>query len=117
MRSSVETRRRSNGAGFWQALNSVLVGLVAIGLLAVVVLQFYPQIEYRNKMVRELEAKKKDLANEEQINKHRTREVYLLENDKQYIETIARDKLDMMKDGETIYRLDPAKSATPAKSP
>src|SRR5882757_1959413 len=101
MRSSIETRRRKSGAGFWQGLNSILVGLVAVGLLAVVVLQFYPQIEYRNKMVRELDQKKRDLAAEELVNKHRTREVYLLENDKKYIETIARDKLDMMKDGET----------------
>jgi cell division protein FtsB len=35
--------------------------------------------------------------------------VYLLESDKEYIETIARDKLDMMKEGETIFRLDPSK--------
>lgn len=116
MRSSLETRRRRSGAGFWRALNTILVVLVALGLLAVVVVQFYPQIEYRNKMVRELDQKKHDLAAEEQVNKQRTREVYLLENDKQYIETIARDKLDMMKEGETIYRLDPAKSGT-AKNP
>lgn len=117
MRSSIETRRRRSGTGFWQALNTILVGLVAIGLLAVVVLQFYPQIQYRNKMVSELEQKKKDLAAEEQINKQRTREVYLLENDKQYIETIARDKLDMMKEGETIYRLDQQPKSGTTKTP
>ncbi len=51
------------------------------------------------------------------LRKHREREVYLLENDKEYIETIARDKLDMMKEGETIFRLDPSKGITPASKP
>ncbi len=59
-----------------------------------------------------------ELTAQQALRKQREREVYLLENDKEYIETIARDKLDMMKDGETIFRLDPSKGATPApKSP
>jgi cell division protein FtsB len=37
-----------------------------------------------------------------------TRQVDLLKNDPTYIETIARDRLDMMKEGEKIYRIDPA---------
>jgi cell division protein FtsB len=59
-----------------------------------------------------------ELTAQQALRKQREREVYLLENDKEYIETIARDKLDMMKDGETIFRLDPSKGVPPApKSP
>jgi cell division protein FtsB len=29
------------------------------------------------------------------------------------LETIARDRLDLMKEGETIFRLEPAKTAKP----
>ena len=54
---------------------------------------------------------KEELIAQQSLRKQREREVYLLENDKEYIETIARDKLDMMKEGETIFRLDPAKAA------
>ena len=35
-----------------------------------------------------------------------TREVNLLRTDSEYLETIARDRLDLMKDGETIFRLE-----------
>jgi cell division protein FtsB len=43
----------------------------------------------------------------DQVAQH-TREVSLLSNDPDYLETIARDRLDLMKEGETIYRIDPA---------
>jgi cell division protein FtsB len=39
-----------------------------------------------------------------------TREVNLLKTDPIYLETIARDRLDLMKEGETIFRLEPAQS-------
>ena len=35
-----------------------------------------------------------------------TREVTLLKTDPTYLETIARDRLDLMKEGETIFRLE-----------
>ncbi|MEY2504477.1 MAG: Septum formation initiator, partial [Verrucomicrobiota bacterium] len=35
-----------------------------------------------------------------------TREVNLLKTDPTYLETIARDRLDLMKEGETIFRLE-----------
>ena len=35
-----------------------------------------------------------------------TREVNLLKTDPVYLETIARDRLDLMKDGETIFRIE-----------
>ena len=59
---------------------------------------------------------KEELIAQQSLRKQREREVYLLENDKEYIEIIARDKLDMMKEGETIFRLDPAKAPSRRKN-
>jgi cell division protein FtsB len=39
-----------------------------------------------------------------------TREVNLLKTDVTYLETIARDRLDLMKDGETIFRLEASRA-------
>ena len=39
-----------------------------------------------------------------------TREVNLLKTDATYLETIARDRLDLMKEGETVFRLEPPRS-------
>ena len=41
-----------------------------------------------------------------------TREVNLLKTDPTYLETMARDRLDLMKEGETIFRLEPAEPET-----
>lgn len=102
--------RRRKDPAFWNALNRVLVVLVLIGSCAGIILWFYPEINRRNDMAANLEAQKAELAEHQLLRKQREREVYLLENDKEYIETVARDKLDMMKDGETIFRLDPSKA-------
>jgi cell division protein FtsB len=42
-----------------------------------------------------------------------TREINLVKTDTTYLETVARDRLDLMKEGETIFRLEPARAAKP----
>jgi cell division protein FtsB len=116
MRSLAEARRTSDPF-FWNALNRVLLTLVVVGSVASLVLWFYPELVRRDQMARNLLQQREQLLAEQTLRKHREREVYLLENDKEYIETIARDKLDMMKEGETIFRLDPSKGITPASKP
>jgi cell division protein FtsB len=44
-----------------------------------------------------------------------TREVNWLKTDPTYLETIARDRLDLMKEGETVFRLEPAHPEAPAR--
>jgi cell division protein FtsB len=116
MRTAAEARRTSDPS-FWNALNRVLLTLVIVGGVASLVLWFYPELVRRDHMARNLLQEREQLLVEQNLRKHREREVYLLENDKEYIETIARDKLDMMKEGETIFRLDPSKGITPVSKP
>jgi cell division protein FtsB len=44
---------------------------------------------------------------------HQTREINLLKTDSTYLETVARDRLDLMKEGETIFRLESPRAAKP----
>ncbi len=76
-----DARRRKDPA-FWLAINKILMALVVVGLICMVALWFYPELELRNKMVRELDARKAELASEQLLRKQREREVYLLENDR-----------------------------------
>ena len=46
-----------------------------------------------------------------------TREVNLLKTDVSYLETIARDRLDLMKEGETIVRLENARTKAKPAAP
>jgi cell division protein FtsB len=107
--------RRTSDPYFWNALNRVLLALIVAGGIAGVVLWFYPEVARRDQMARNLLNDQDELVAQQSLRKQREREVYLLENDREYIETIARDKLDMMKEGETIFRLDPAKGPKPAE--
>ena len=91
----------------------MLLALVIAGGIAGIVLWFYPEVARRDQMARDLLDDQEELVAQQSLRKQREREVYLLENDKEYIETIARDKLDMMKEGETIFRLDPTKTTKP----
>lgn len=115
MRSYRETRRR-NDPSFWTAVNRVLTVLVTVGFLACIVFWIYPEVVSRNKLAANLEAKKAEKAHEQLLIRQHEREIYLLQNDKEYIETIARDKLDLMKEGETIFRFDPPKNAPAQKA-
>lgn len=114
MRSSMEVRRRRDPS-FWKAINRVLMFLVFLGIIAIVAFWFYPEVIRRDEMVKALDAKKQTLLTEQLRQKQRERQVYLLENDPSYVETVARDKLDMMKEGETIFRFDAAKNVQPER--
>src|SRR5439155_575021 len=51
-------------------------------------------------------------VNEQQtLLSRQTREVNMLKTDATYLETIARDRLDLMKEGETIFRLEAPRAA------
>ena len=64
----------------------------------------------------EIDALQAQVNEQKTILGRQTREVNLLKTDPTYLETIARDRLDLMKEGETIFRLEPAK-AVPSKRP
>lgn len=117
-----QTKRRRNPA-VWHYLNRFLTVLIVIAGLLFVALTFYPEWRHRNSLAARLEEEQAKLAAEQLLQKKREREVNLLQTDPEYVETIARDKLGVMKEGETIFRLDGgtrtpvAEPAVPVPSP
>jgi len=99
----------------WHSLNRLLVALIAFTVITLIACAFVPEL----KNAREQAARAEELraANEKErsLLAQHTREVELLKTDPTYIETIARDRLDMMKDGETIYRIDPTPKPAPSR--
>jgi cell division protein FtsB len=105
-----ERRERS----VWHSLNRLLTILIIIVGVVLAAMIFLPQMRRLHEMKTQsaaLAAEKERLAAE--VQKHQ-REVDLLKNVPAYVETVMRDKLEMMKPGETIIRMD---SVTPAPSP
>jgi cell division protein FtsB len=106
--------RRRRNPEVWHQLNKLLLGAILLVVLAFVALTFHPEWARRNELTAHLEEEQAKLAAEQLLQKQRTREVHLLRHDPEYVEIIARDKLGVMKDGETIFRLDaPKPAATP----
>jgi len=98
--------RARREATVWQRLNSVLRVLVGVAVLLVIVSLFVPPSKLLTKNRGDIEKLNDQLTDQKNLLARQTREVNLLKNDPIYLETMARDRLDLMKEGETIFRLD-----------
>ena len=70
----------------------------------IVGLLFVPILDKTRRLKGVLEMKEQELQVALLLQKKWEREVFLLRSNPTYLETIARDKLDLMKSGETIFR-------------
>lgn len=84
----------------------MLIALILSGAVAVGVAAFYPEIIRLRSLANQLAEEKNILANEQLVKARREREVHLIKTDNEYLEIIARDRIGVMKEGETIFRLD-----------
>ena len=103
--SSIPLKRQSGG-NIWATLVPIIQGAIILGLLAVVGLFFVPVIQTQDAYKSEIARKERmiDLRLDEQA--QLKLETEHLKNDRDYIEHIARDQLNMGKPGETIIRFD-----------
>jgi cell division protein FtsB len=103
--------RARREATIWQRLNSVLRFLLILALLLVIVSLFLPQSKKLAQSRGEIERLQDQVREQKTLLARQTREVNLLRTDPSYLELMARDRLDLMKEGETIFRLEQAPSA------
>ena len=93
--------------GIWHSLNWLLSVLIVLTVVAVVAIRFNPENAKRRAQLAILDQLKLDVEQARQDLARNTREEEMLKHDPEYVGLIARDRLDLMKEGETIYRLDP----------
>ena len=98
--------RARREATIWQRMNHVLRVLLVIAAWLLIISFFLPPYKKLNQSRAEIEQLQAQLTDEKASLARHTREVTLLKSDPTYLETIARDKLDLMKEGETIFRLE-----------
>lgn len=99
-------RRLDREAAAWLMLSRVMGALVILALLVATYFWFIPEVQEKERLGKVLQSKFAELERERLLGRQRERERQLLQNDPEYIETVARDRLDLMKDGETIFRMD-----------
>ena len=103
--------RARREATIWQRLNRVLRVLLAIVIWLVIISLFLPPYQKWRQNQDEIDNLQSQVTKQKTLLAGQTREVNLLKTDPTYLETIARDRLDLMKEGETIFRLEPKSTA------
>ena len=103
--------RARREATVWQRLNRVLGILLVVAVWLVIVSLFVPPYKRLMQSRAEIDNLQAQVNEQKVLLARKTREVNLLQTDATYLETIARDRLDLMKEGETIFRLEPAQNA------
>ena len=103
--------RARREATVWQRLNRILLVLLVIAIWLVIVSLFVPPYKKLMRSRAEVDNLQQQVNDQKMLLARQTREVNLLKTDSVYLETIARDRLDLMKEGETIFRLEPPPAA------
>jgi len=102
--------RARREATVWQRLNRILLVLLVIAIWLVIVSLFVPPYKKLTQSRAEVDNLQQQVNEQQSLLARQTREVNLLKTDVTYLETIARDRLDLMKEGETIFRLEPVRA-------
>jgi len=103
--------RERREATVWQRLNSILRVLLVVAVVLVIVSLFLPPYKKLTQSRGEIENLQSQVNDQKMLLARQTREVNLLRTDPTYLETMARDRLDLMKEGETIFRIEPPPAA------
>ena len=94
---------------FWQRLNRLLWALLILTVVVVVISAFLPELQKQRTERAELDRLHRLVEEQKVIHSKYTREVSWLQNDPEYLGIIARDRLNLMKEGEAILIVDPPK--------
>ena len=103
--------RARREATVWQRLNRILRVLLVLAVWLVIVSLFVPPYKRLVQSRTEIDNLQEQVNEQQTLLSRQTREVNMLKTDATYLETLARDRLDLMKEGETIFRLEPARAA------
>ena len=98
-------------AGLWAKLQSfgffVFVGIVAFGIL----LLFLPLLHQRHAMQQDIARLDQELEQQDALEKRQKTEIEALKTDSGYVERTARNKLNLARPNEVIFRFEPPPTA------
>lgn len=106
MRYPLNDTSISRRGGFISIVNQALIALIILVVVGTLTYRYLPQTHEAKQF--EERAAKLEVEYLEAVERlrHHEREERFLQANMEYLAVIARDKLDMMQSGETIYRID-----------
>jgi cell division protein FtsB len=107
-----------NWQNLWLRVQSlgffVFAGIVAAG---VALLLFVPTMHRRHEMQRELQRLDTEILRQESLEKQQRQEIEALKTDPNYVERTARNKLNLARPNETVFRFEPVPTVQAAPPP
>ncbi|MCB1230127.1 MAG: septum formation initiator family protein [Verrucomicrobiae bacterium] len=106
---------RSGGAAYayapqkpdlWQRMSRVMEVFLYLLILAAILRIFWPEVEKQRTLNSELSEIERQQAEREARVADLRQEYELLKSDREYLETVARDRLDLSREGEHIIRIE-----------
>ena len=94
-----------SSSGIWHSLNRFVLTLIVLAATIPIGYSFLPEVNKRREQDVRVEELKAEIEKQRRGLVRHQREEDLLKHDPEYVGMIARDRLDLMKEGETIYRM------------
>ena len=83
--------------------------IIVLTVVVLIIGAFLPELDKQREERRKNEDLQRSIEQQKAINSHLQMQASLLQNDPDYLAIYARDKMNMMKDGETVLVIDPPK--------
>jgi len=108
--SSIPLKRQSGGS-IWATLAQLTQGLTVVVFLSGLMLFFIPVIQKTQNLQREKARTQREITDAQEQQQQYLSETESMKNNPAYVEHIARDKMQLGRPGETIYRFDSYQNA------
>jgi hypothetical protein len=89
-------------------LNRILYILLIAAILILIICWFLPLLKERQKQQLALQTLEQQLAQEKLVYRREQKKLLWIQRDPDYLELLARDKLDLKKREEKIFRVEPS---------
>lgn len=90
----------------WVSLNWVLAGFISLIILMTLAMRYLPETSRRDEMWAQIQDLEATLEQKRAILQRNERQEKLLRTSSEYLSMKARDRLDLMQEGETLYRFE-----------
>jgi cell division protein FtsB len=93
----------------WASLNRLLIAMILLIVIGTLSARYLPETTRRNEMLAQIQELESKASSKRTALHQHERQERLLRTSPEYLSLIARDRLDLMQEGETLFRFEPAK--------
>ena len=93
----------------WVSLNRALASSIVLLVVGTLAARYLPETSKKNDIQAEIQALEARVSDKRALVTRHEREERLLRTSPEYLSLVARERLDLMQEGETIIRFDPLK--------